>query len=260
MDSLCASWPWNTSGPMSTWSNGVPFGVLQEPRSTAGQAHVTIMNEVLPLLPYPERERELPHAELLTADLFDAHTTSLAPESQWAAVRQQVAQKRRLSVAVLGVSATSGGGAGDPWDLLDLNPNITGVGKVKRERSWTRCLADYLAEALTVPVHMSVWYKNAVNAEYYAHCTSTFLPPHPPNLVLLEFTPNIWGGNPSKVVQMVNRVAPGAVVMFVVWPSMGQWQSYKSNVDLRGASAVAAVECSWTYLRSWVWSSDSSRR
>ena len=232
---------------MSTWNNA-PFGMFKEPRSRAGQAHVTIMNEAMPLLPYPARERELPHADLLTAEAFDAHTSSLAAESQWAAVRAQVAQKRRLSVAVLGVSATAGGGAGDDWDLLDLDPNITGVARAGREKSWTRRLADYLADALDVPVHVSVWFKNAVNAEYYAHCTSTFLPSHPPHLVLLEFTPNIWGGNPSKVVQLVSLLLSHGGYVAVTWRSRGghvadTWRTRGGHVAdtwrLRGCQKAA---------------------
>ena len=224
-------WPWNYTVPASH------VATVDAPTNAAT---VTFLNEHLPLLPLPMRERELPYADQLTGGMFHKHVLAYASDRQWGVVRRLIAQKGKLVVAVLGVSATAGGGAGDDWDLLE-HVNKSGATKVSRDKSWTRRLADNLAEGLTMPVHVSTWYKNAVHAEYFAHCIESFLPHgDSPHVVLLEFAPNLWQGDPGKVVRAVQRAAPKAVVAFAVWPSQSQYRSASRNVDLLAINASAA--------------------
>ena len=90
-----------------------------------------------------------------------------------------------------------------------------------------------MADALSLisPTRVSVRYKNAVGVNYYRHCPSSHLP-HDATVVLIEVTPNIYGGNVANALVALKRVLPNAAVAFVLWPSQAQFLGWQTNAEI----------------------------
>ena len=233
----CATWPWNDTGSASSWGEGNPFG-----RYALGANSIRpltrFLGEATEFSPLPLGEQSLPYADELTASKLDQFISRYAGSEKWEAARKQ-ARHEQLSVAVLGVSTTSGGGANEVWNLLQLNGSHLASRKISIAGSWGRRFADQLAQGLQAPVNVDVWYKNAVSANYYSHCTSSYLKPQT-SIVLLEIASNLWGQSPIDMLRAVQRVAPRAVIIFIVWPSKAQLMQLHHDVNLRSINSSAA--------------------
>ena len=90
-----------------------------------------------------------------------------------------------------------------------------------------------MADALNMiaPARVSTSYKNAVGADYYTHCPSAHVP-RDATVVLIEVTPNVYGGNVGNVLLALRRVVPHAAMAFVLWPSQAQFRGWHSNPDI----------------------------
>ena len=163
-------------------------------------------------------------------------------ERDWGLALQQL-QRGPLQVSILGVSTTGGCGAGEPWNLIELpfDPNNSAVGLCMMQRSWSRHFSDTLA--LQLPVEVSVWYKNAASAQYYATCVSHYLSADPPSVVLLEVATNVWGGDVAPVVRAIRRAAPRAAIAFLAWPSAHQWEKHPDLEQIKRVGGQPAACC-----------------
>ena len=90
-------------------------------------------------------------------------------------------------------------------------------------------MADALS--LIAPVHVSISYKNAVAASFYAFCTSAYVPADA-TVVLVEVTTNVWGSDVGQLVDTIRQAAPRAAVAFVLWPSQAQYTQHL-GLDMR---------------------------
>ena len=136
-----------------------------------------------------------------------------------------------LSIAVLGVSVTAGCGSEEDWAgyRTNLHSGSDDSAKCSLPNSWTRRLTESLnlrllrhpgslqcdddrgGEATPMgpageqcAVRTTVAFKNAVSADYFAACTSSFLPANASaDLILLEVATNDWGSqrNPAAALE-----------------------------------------------------------
>ena len=129
---------------------------------------------------------------------------------EWHRARSIVRRDFTLHVVVLGGSVTAGCGAASPSTLC----NIYG--------SWTHMLMHRL-NSLGVQTEMHVYGKNAVDPDYFLHCTRSRYLSGVVHLVLLEFEINLDGTTKSfssldALLRQVHAAAPEATVVFVGWP------------------------------------------
>ena len=227
-NALCSQWPWNDDGPHAVWDGG---GGLYGRTGAPAPGHVmhpelTVLGERLQRpVRLPSEEYVVPYAMRLTPSRLDASVdggiASAQQQASWHAAAQQ-ASLGLLKVAIIGVSTTAGSGADEPWDLWK-RPGAATSTKSYVLRSWGRRLADALS--LIAPVHVSISYKNAVAASFYAFCTSAYVPADA-TVVLVEVTTNVWGSDVGQLVDTIRQAAPRAAVAFVLWPSQAQYTQH----------------------------------
>ena len=176
-----------------------------------------------------------------------------APRSAWRHVAKAVGAGRPLRVSVLGTSPTSGCGAAEPWEPWALVPgpdgNLTLPAREQGclvERSWGRRLQDELtavlrAAAVDARVHTRLSFKNAVAADYFAHCTGTHVA-NGTDVVLLEVATNIWGSNLLDVVRAVQAFAPHAPIVFVGWVRKTHRQRLAVPPELEAAARTGRAD------------------
>ena len=145
---------------------------------------------------------------------------------RWRHVAKRINSHQPLSIAVLGVSVTAGCGSEEPW--AGYSPSGTNNAKCSLPNSWTRRLTEELQRLLhgngsprcddqrgggassmapvgeQCAVRTAVAFKNAVSADYFATCTSSFLPANAStDLILLDVATNDWGSqrNPAAALE-----------------------------------------------------------
>lgn len=147
---------------------------------------------------------------------------------------------RPLTIAVIGVSTTSGCGSEEPWDNSQQrraasSATFTTEGhRCSLDRSWTRRMTDELSALLpehtrtgacssrdrpppdSCSVHTHVAFRNAVTADYFSHCAASYLPQHA-DVILLEMATNDWGNRQgmSRLLRALRRHASHAPIAFV---------------------------------------------
>ena len=226
-NALCSQWPWNDDGPHAVWDGGGGlYGRTGAPAPGHVDPKLTVLGERLQRpVRLPSEEYVVPYAMRLTPSRLDASVdggiASAQQQASWHAAAQQ-ASLGLLKVAILGVSTTAGSGADEPWDLWK-RPGAATSTKSYVLRSWGRRLADALS--LIAPVHVSISYKNAVAASFYAFCTSAYVPADA-TVVLVEVTTNVWGSDVGQLVYTIRQAAPRAAVAFVLWPSQAQYTQH----------------------------------
>ena len=252
----CSRWPWPTeSTSLPSWGDdGGLFAQTEAvPPIERTAPHLQVLGEnVKSLSKLPVEEYSVPFANVLTEQAIDRYCASCAaagarreesagcpskPRSNWETAAAQ-AKAGRLKVAVVGVSATGGGGASEPWGLWRRPSNLTGGSTCLFERSWSRRMAEALN--MIAPARVSTAYKNAVGADYYTHCPSAHVP-RDATVVLIEVTPNVYGGNVGNVLLALRRVVPHAAMAFVLWPSQAQFRGWRSNPDIVQIRQAAAA-------------------
>ena len=91
-------------------------------------------------------------------------------------------------------------------DLIRVDPSNFGQDRL-----------DALTEVAGVlQPDVSIVAKNAAQASYYTRCTASKVR-RDADLVLLEVANNLWGADVGKIILAVRRIAPRALVLFVVW-------------------------------------------
>lgn len=116
-----------------------------------------------------------------------------------------------FKVAVLGSSVTSGCGAGE--STAGLVPSTCHF-----PQSWSRIFAEDLARHHDRRIDLSVSYKNAVGAEYFAFCSPRHVAADV-QLIVIEVGTNLFPGTDfAHLVSSLQRAAPAAAILFLVFP------------------------------------------
>lgn len=120
------------------------------------------------------------------------------------------------------------------------------------------CLQPPLPPSCTV--HSHIRHKNAVSAEYFSHCTRTYLPfavgganYSSADMVLLEMATNDWDGTRGieRLLRNLRREAPAAPLLFIGWarkplaavPSTITSAASSQDVEIvRIAEAISALD------------------
>lgn len=236
---------WHTGAPYNLQrcsshtmsSDGCPVWGQPLPRRSTESTQINILgwDHVLP--PLEKAARSLPGADVISAAKVDAANQLREPSLAWLGIRRAIAAAGALHIAILGSSSTAGCGAGEPWDSSSGNETLSQ--RCMPALSWPRRLKDEL-DALSptkdMNVKLSVYYKAAVNVGHFARCTAQLFPSNA-HVVLLEMANVIWTADVSRVVRSVRRVAPQAIVAFVIWPTKDKAASKSGYADV-----VAAAE------------------
>ena len=143
--------------------------------------------------------------------------------AEWQRAVRSATTSGVFRIVVLGASPTAGCGS------VDAGGNESHK-LCSLPHSWGRRMHDAVVRATrgarlwTLPIETRIYSKNAVTAEYFAHCTSEMVPASA-NLVLLETGTNLWGLTPAinaRVLETtaaaIRRTAPSAVLAFALWP------------------------------------------
>lgn len=227
----CKAWPWQDSGD-GAWDEGGLFGKSgrMAVRPRARHTRLEIFGSHPEIAPLPQEQMAVPGARSpkLQRKILDEAATKHVPAHAWAKVAR-LAHRRRAKLVVLGCSTTSGCGAAEPWQLVKLHDNERAQGMSYNKSldvrlcnpalGWARRLDDALAQLQEwhgLAFDVSVVYKNAVRADFFAHCTSNYVPPDA-DIVLLEVSSNLWGIPADGVLRAVRTAAPRAIIIFVNW-------------------------------------------
>lgn len=220
-DAACKGWPWPDAGE-GPWDHGGLFGksgtMEVQPR---GHERLRILGEAVPIVPLPRDEMEVPGGEgraMANASMLDDLMSMHAPPSQWLEVAR-LARSQTAKIVAMGCSTSSGCGCSEPWQLWKLPRNVTVGRKCIAEKSWARRALDALEQLKQrhgLGFEMSVHFKNAVRADHWAFCTSSYVPDDT-SIVLLEVATNVWGHEVDGLLSRVRECAPNAAIVFVNW-------------------------------------------
>lgn len=145
-------------------------------------------------------------------------------DAAWSRAKAAVQANKRLRLAVLGTSPSSGCGAAENVEKAVFQPsaehNRSIAGRMcEPARSWVRHLKDFLTRRFgDAATHVEVTPKNAVGPEWFTRCTSTKVS-EDDHIVLLETLTNVFGNDLRKLLQSVRHAAPLAAIAFVMWPN-----------------------------------------
>ena len=227
----CKAWPWQDSGD-GAWDDGGLFGKSgrMAVRPRARHTRLELFGSHPEIAPLPQEQMAIPGARSpkLQRTVLDEAATKHVPAHAWAKVAR-LAHRRRAKLVVVGCSTTSGCGAAEPWQLAKLHDNEKAHGMSYNKSfdvrlcnpalGWARRLDDALAQLHEwhgLAFDVSVVYKNAVRADFFAHCTSNYVPPDA-DIVLLEVSSNLWGLPADGVLWAVRTAAPKSIIVFVNW-------------------------------------------
>ena len=155
---------------------------------------------------------------MANASMLNALMSMHAPHSQWVEVAR-LACRQPAKIVVMGCSTSSGCGSSEPWQLWKLPHNVSAPKKCIAEKSWSRRALDALEQLKQLhglSFEMSVHFKNAVRADYWAFCTCSYVP-EDTSIVLLEVASNVWGHQVDGLLSRVRACAPNAAIVFVNW-------------------------------------------
>ena len=142
--------------------------------------------------------------------------------------RALVGGSRPKTIVVLGTSPTSGCGASEDVRNKTIRTAasqfLDGERACDATRSWAKIAFEQLHALLGAhgaanaahSLSMSIWFKNAVEASYYRHCTARRVP-REARVILLEIGCSVWSTNLRELVRTLRAQAPRAIIAFVTW-------------------------------------------
>ena len=125
--------------------------------------------------------------------------------AEWQRAVRSATTSGVFRIVVLGASPTAGCGS------VDAGGNEAHK-LCSLPHSWGRRMHDAVVRATrgarlwTLPIETRIYSKNAVTADYFAHCTSEMVPASA-NLVLLETGTNLWGVTPAINARVLETTA-----------------------------------------------------
>ena len=199
---------------MSAASKAPLFGPQTVTRRIQSVSRLRDLDEVVD---FPPEEHALKAAVLDKLDrvLDGACMTTPGSDANWGHAHRRLAHSSVLRVGVLGCSTTAGCGA------------LAGSAKESKcsaALSWGRRAYDAFVTALHPrTVDMSIYHKNAVEAQFFWDCTRSLLPPSP-DVVMIEILQNAYLGieiNLNGTIRALRRTAPKAAIVVIGWPKQG---------------------------------------
>lgn len=182
-------------------------------RKSLSTDQVSILGHRVLLRPLPAHLRADAARAIRPLNSTDAEWASLhnEPTARWKEVNSRTGP---LSVVILGTSPSSGCGAVETSTRLR---NGTDPKACDPSYGWARQLYDNMRGTLGGRVEVSIWFKNAVGASYFAQCASLRVPAST-GIILLEVGCSVWSADLRELVRSLRAQAPAAAVVFVTWP------------------------------------------
>jgi hypothetical protein len=235
------------SGPTRRFSGGAKaqpleqhlphhqHGALHLRNTTAIGAHAscnissrfTVRHGPILLQPLPPLTFNLGSNELESTIFIDR-----TRRGAWDRVRERALRNGGLHVVTLGMSTTAGCGA---------SPNKCEPGLGWARYAYEAVLASLCADGNwgSISLRWSVHPKNAIGADWFAHCTSLWVPADA-DVVVLDVTQSVrvfgWE-DVNRLSLRLRTVAPHAVLIFAHWPAVAPCGSKATQQQLAGPAS-----------------------